>query len=122
MRRERDVLMVPVAKNGVEMNNEVLLLRGEGAALEIGAEIVDPTEAAALTAALKAGVSGDVAPAALAVGDHVIHQLLVFLRRPQPLPQLRLRHIVIVIVAVVVRFFFHHYHMFRLPHDRIRRN
>lgn len=62
------------------MNDELLLLRREGAAFKVGPEVVNPAEAAALAAALEAGIPGDVTPAALPIIEHVVHQLVVFLR------------------------------------------
>ena len=70
------------------MDDELLLLRREGAAFKVRPEVVNPAEAAALAAALEAGIPGDVAPTALPIVHHVIHQLIVFLRRPQPLSEL----------------------------------
>ena len=89
---------LPVAEDGVEADDEFLLLRREGAALEVRPEVVDPPEAAALAAALQAGVPGHVAPRALPAPQHVRHQLLVLLRRPQPLAQLRRRPCIIAAV------------------------
>jgi hypothetical protein len=79
----------PISEHGVEPDDELLLLRREGAALEVRAEVVDPAEAAALAAALQAGVPGHVGPRPLPAPQHVRHQLLVLLRRPQTLAQLR---------------------------------
>ena len=74
----------------MERDDVVLLLLREAAALEVGAEVVDPPEAAALAAAVQPGEPGDGAPAADAVPDDVVVELLVFLGRPQPLAVLRL--------------------------------
>jgi len=101
---------VPVAEDGVEADDELLLLRREGAALEVRPEVVDPPEAAALAAALQAGVPGHVAPRAMPAPQHVRHQLLVLLRRPQPLAQLRRRRRRPCIAAVRRRW------TLRLPH------
>lgn len=79
---------MPVAEDGMEVDDEVFLLGREGAALEVGTEVVDPAESAALAAALQPGVPSNVAPAALPVAHHVVYQLFVLLRRPQPLAQL----------------------------------
>jgi hypothetical protein len=43
----------PVPQDLVERDDEVLLLLREAAALEVGAEVVDPPQAAALAAALQ---------------------------------------------------------------------
>jgi hypothetical protein len=75
---------VPVAELGVEVDDELLLGVGEEAALEVGAEVVCPPEAAALAAAEQPGELRHGAPAAMAVGQDEAHQLLVLLRRPRP--------------------------------------
>lgn len=82
------VINEPVAEDGMKVKNELLLLDGEGAALEIRAQVVDPPKSAALPASLQASIPRDVAPTPLPVPHHVVHQLLVLLRRPQPFPQL----------------------------------
>ena len=53
----------------MERDDVVLLLLREAAALEVGAEVVGPAEAAALAAAEQAGELGDEPPAAMAVGE-----------------------------------------------------
>lgn len=53
------------------MDDEVFFLGGEGAALEVRPQVIDPTEAAALATALKASITSHIAPAALAVIEHV---------------------------------------------------
>ena len=68
----------------MELDDEVVLLLCEVAALEVGAEVVDPAEAAALAAAEEAGGFGEGAPAALAVSADVGDQPVVFLFRPRP--------------------------------------
>lgn len=45
---------VLVAEDGVELDDEVFFVGGEGAALEVGAQIVDPPQTAALAAPLQA--------------------------------------------------------------------
>ena len=74
-----------VAELRVELGDEDLLVGGEGALLEVGAEVVGPAEAAALAAAHEAGVDGHGAPVAGAVLLDVGHQDDVLLRRPWPL-------------------------------------
>ena len=72
----------------MKVDDELLFLEGESAALEIRAQVIDPPKPAALAAPLQVGIPGDVAPTPLPVPKHVVHELLVLLRRPQPLPQL----------------------------------
>jgi len=76
---------VLVAELGVEADDEALLVGGEVAALDVGAEVVGPAEAAALPAAVQPGGLGQVAPAANlpAVPLDVLHQGAVLLLRPR---------------------------------------
>jgi hypothetical protein len=69
----------------VEGDDEALLVVGEVAALDVGAEVVGPAEAAALAASVEAGGLGQVAPAAdvPAVLLDVLHQRPVLLLRPR---------------------------------------
>lgn len=76
-----------VAKLGVEAEDEELLVWGEGALLEVWAEVVGPAETAALSAACQPGVLLDSIPVALSVLPHVFHQDSVFRSRPRPLLQ-----------------------------------
>jgi len=71
----------------VEADDEALLVGGEVAALDVGAEVVGPAEAAALPAAVQPGGLGQVAPAAdvPAVPLDVLHQGAVLLLRPRAL-------------------------------------
>ena len=66
----------------MEFDDEIIFVFGEVAALEVGAEVVDPAEAAALAAAEEAGGFGEGAPAALAVGPDVGDEAVVFLLCP----------------------------------------
>jgi hypothetical protein len=66
----------------VELDDGVLLLPGEVAALDVRAQVVDPAEAAALAAAQQACLLGQGAPVAVAVALDVSHQDPVLLRRP----------------------------------------
>lgn len=70
------------------MDDQLFFLRGEGTTLEVRSEVVDPTESTALPASLQAGIPGHIAPTPLPICYHVVHQLVILLRRPQPLPQL----------------------------------
>jgi hypothetical protein len=69
----------------MEADDEALLVVGEVAALDVGAEVVGPAEAAALAAAVEPGGLGQVAPAAdvAAVPLDVVHQGAVLLLRPR---------------------------------------
>lgn len=82
----------PVTEDLVQPDDVVLLLLREAAAPEVGAEVVEPPEAAALTAVVQPGQPGDGAPAADAVPNDVVVELLVFLGRPEPLAELGLPH------------------------------
>ena len=66
------------------MDDEPFFFIRELASLDVGAEIVGPAQAAALSAAVEPGVIGEIPPAPMAVLLDVVHQLLVLLRRPWP--------------------------------------
>jgi hypothetical protein len=74
----------------VELDDELVLLLREVAALEVGPQVVDPPEAAALAAAHKSGGLGKGAPAPLAVRLDVRHQTVVLLLGPRALVRVRL--------------------------------
>ncbi|MFS8005753.1 hypothetical protein Hanom_Chr13g01241021 [Helianthus anomalus] len=69
---------MPVAKKGMKMNDEFFFLRREGATFNVRPQVIDPPEPAAFTASLQTGITSNVTPTALAVGNHVVHQLLIF--------------------------------------------
>jgi hypothetical protein len=54
------VLDLLVAEDLVELDDEVLFVGGEGAALEVGAQVVDPPQTAALAAPLQACIEGEL--------------------------------------------------------------
>lgn len=66
----------------MEVNNKLLFGFIEEASLQVGPEVISPTEAAALAAAAKTSELRDSAPAALAVCEHEVHQFLVLLGCP----------------------------------------
>jgi len=66
----------------VEFDDEFILFFGEVATLEVGAEVVDPAETAALAAAEEAGGFGEGAPAALAVSSNVRYKSVIFFFGP----------------------------------------
>ena len=72
---------------GVELDDEALLLRGEGPLLEVGPEVVRPAEAAALAAAEQPGVLLHRVPVPFAVLLDVVHQDGVLRGRPGPFLQ-----------------------------------
>ncbi|URD71977.1 hypothetical protein MUK42_34120, partial [Musa troglodytarum] len=74
-----------VAEEAVELDDELVLLLREVAALEVGAEVVDPAESAALAAAEEAGGLGQRAPAPLPVSSDVGDEPVVLLLGPRPL-------------------------------------
>jgi len=67
----------------VELDDELVLVLGEIAALEIRPEVVDPAEAAALAASQQAGSLGEGPPAAFAVKADVSDEALVFFLGPR---------------------------------------
>lgn len=74
-----------VAVLGVELDNEALLLRREGAPLEGRAQVVDPPQPAALAVPQQTRVTMDRAPVPFPVPPHVLRQYRVLLRTPRPL-------------------------------------
>ncbi|URE05244.1 hypothetical protein MUK42_03038 [Musa troglodytarum] len=76
---------VLVSKDGVEVNDDLLLVLGELPPLDVRTEIVGPAESAAFAAPVQPGILRQVSPAPVAMPLDVLHQLLVLLRRPRPL-------------------------------------
>jgi hypothetical protein len=72
---------------GVELDDEALLLRGEGALLQVGPQVVRPAEAAALAAPGQPRVRLHGVPVPLAVLLDVVHQDGVLRSRPGPFLQ-----------------------------------
>jgi hypothetical protein len=73
----------PAAELLVEADDEVLLVGGEVAPLDVRAEVVDPAQAAALAAPEQAGLLGQRAPVGVAVLPDVGHKPLVLLGAPR---------------------------------------
>ena len=74
----------------MEVDDEVVFLLREVAALEVGAQVVDPPQPAALPAALQPRRHGKRPPAALAVSPDVGDEPLVLLLGPCALVRVRL--------------------------------
>lgn len=68
----------------MEFDNELVFVFGEVASFEIGSQVIDPAEAAALAAAEEAGGFGQRAPAAFAVGPDVSDETIIFFFSPSP--------------------------------------
>jgi hypothetical protein len=83
----RDVL---VAEQAVELDDGLVLLLREVAALEVRPEVVDPPQAAALAAAGQAGGLGQGAPAPLSVRLDVGNETVVLFLGPGALVGVRL--------------------------------
>ena len=66
----------------MEFDDEFVFFVGEVATFEVGAEVVDPAEAAAFAAAEEAGGFGEGAPAAFAVGSDVGDEAIIFFFGP----------------------------------------
>ena len=60
-----------VAKDAMEFDDELIFLFSEITSLEVRPQVIDPPEAAALSAAEKAGGLGQRPPAALPMGPDV---------------------------------------------------
>ncbi|KAL6007937.1 hypothetical protein ACLOJK_033442 [Asimina triloba] len=69
----------------MEVDNQLLLCISQEASFEIRPEVVGPPQPAALAAAKEAGELGNSSPAALAIGEDEVDELLVFLGGPWPL-------------------------------------
>lgn len=74
----------PIAEEAVEAEDEVLLVGGDVAALDGGAEIVHPAEAAAFAAAEETGSLGEGAPSAFSLFLDALGEELVFFGSPGP--------------------------------------
>lgn len=74
----------------MQLDDELILLLGEIAALEIGPEVVDPPEAAALATSEQPGGFRQGPPAPLAVRPDVRDQPIVLLLRPRAFVRVRL--------------------------------
>lgn len=66
----------------MEADDEVVFLVGEVASLQIRAEVIDPTEPAALATSKQTGSFGERPPAAFAVGLDVADEAVVLLLGP----------------------------------------
>lgn len=84
------------------MYDELFFLRGESTTLEVGSQVVNPPESAALAAPLQAGIPSDITPTSLSISQHVAHELLIFFRRPQALSKLTVVVVLVVHVSDVV--------------------
>ena len=71
----------------MQLDDELFFLLGERAALEVRPQVVNPSKAAALPTPLQACIPRDIAPTPLPIGEHVGHELVVLLWRPQPFPK-----------------------------------
>lgn len=80
-------LRPPVPKDSMELNDEVFFLLRECTSLEVRPQIVYPPQPAALAASLEPCKFRNRTPAAMAMLGYVIHELLILLRGPEPLPQ-----------------------------------
>jgi hypothetical protein len=87
-RTETECLLV--AEQGVELDDDLVVVVREVAALEVRAEVVHPAKPAALAAAEEAGGLGQRAPAPLAVRLDVGDQALVLFLGPRALVRVRL--------------------------------
>lgn len=74
-----------VSEKGMEVDDEVVLILGEVASLDVGPQVVGPPQAAALAAAVEPRQFWQSSPASVPMPSDVLHQLLVLLRRPRPL-------------------------------------
>lgn len=66
----------------MELDDELIFFFSKIAAFEVGTEVVDPAETAALATAEEAGGFGERAPAALAVSSNISNETIVFFLGP----------------------------------------
>lgn len=66
----------------MELDDELVFFFGEIAPFEVGTEVVDPAETAALAAAEETGGFGERAPTALAVSANIGDEAIVFFFGP----------------------------------------
>lgn len=71
----------------MQSDDQILLLLREVASFEVGPQVVDPSQPAALPASLQSCLLWDVAPASDAESGDVIEELLIFFGRPEAFPQ-----------------------------------
>lgn len=76
-----------VSKNGMEVDDHLLLFISEIASLDVRPQVVDPAEAATLATSVETGKHRERSPTAMAMSLYVLHQLPVFFWRPRPLFQ-----------------------------------
>lgn len=74
----------PISKTSVEIDNQLFFSFSEEASLQVGAEIIRPTEPATLTTPAKASEFRHSPPTTLAIGDNKADELLVLLSSPWP--------------------------------------
>ena len=75
----------PIAKARMEINDQFFFVITKEATFQVGAEVVSPTEAAALATAAKSGEFWDGSPTALAIGEDEGDQFPILLCCPRPL-------------------------------------
>lgn len=68
----------------MEINNQLFFSFSKEASLQVGPEIVGPTEPATLAAPAKSGELRHSSPATLAISENKVDELLVLLSCPWP--------------------------------------
>lgn len=72
----------PVAPSRVELKDEKLFFRGDVAAANVRAKIVEPSEPAALAGSLEACTTGEGVPSAFAMVSDVVYKYEVLVDGP----------------------------------------
>lgn len=75
-------LSIPITKTGVEINDKLFFIFIKNATLQVGSEVVSPTEAAALATSPESSEFRDGTPTTLTMYEYEIDQLLVFFSSP----------------------------------------
>lgn len=86
------------------MDYKLFFLRRKSTSLKIRPQVIDPAKATALATSLQPSISSNITPTTLAIFEHVVHELVIFLWRPQALSKLvAIAVAVAVTVAVIFR-------------------
>lgn len=74
----------PISETSMEINDQLFFRFSKEASLQVGAEIVGPTEPATLATAAKPSELRDSSPATLAIRENEVDELLILLGCPWP--------------------------------------
>jgi hypothetical protein len=75
-------IIVPVAKLRVKFHNPIFFSISETTSLEIGSQIIDPSQSTALPASQQTCEFGDNSPAVDAIVKNEVHESMIFFYSP----------------------------------------